>query len=593
MLNATSDRLNYSELLSPPESYELVKAIGTSYSLDLYALLAVPIAMFFSKNMEGDLKQSRFDILEAIRKSAGKIDLFCQRGKISVPKKYNNLLALMESSVTEITPDIAESSFHPKIWLLRYEHKQKNKRSKTIYRIIVLSRNLTFDRSWDVAYFTEGTTTNTVNSKSDKLIAYLKTFYKKSNKEYNNVFFDELRTVEFDLPDGFDNFEFYPVLGLGDNYNDFSNPLSDQKFSRIIVISPFVDVSTLKMLKKNNRKITLASRKEELDKLDAEVIKLIDSVYYINETIVDGEEILDTESTFDVRKQNLHAKIFIGYKDKTTSFYIGSANCTSPAFGRNTEFMVKVDKKMNMQSIRNALFNDKNSIFEEYQPSDNIEENNQEEENISRSVLFDIFKTKFIGEYKKNEENDNYDLHVFFEPINISSTNVEVSFSLINKPSIEIPVKLGEDKQIVFENILLIKTSSYLVVTVKINNIKTIKNVIKIEVDIPENRNDVIYKSLINNRDVFLQYVKFMLQPDKFKGSLQISDYNIGESNTDTANVLGIDSNIYEYLMLSASRDPKKLTELDKIVEKLKRVDEEVVKDFLPIWDVFKEFANA
>lgn len=592
MLNSTSNRLNYSELLSPPEHYELVKAVGTSYSLDLYALLAVPIAMFFSKNMEGDLNQSRFDILEAIRKSSGKIDLFCQRGKISVPKKYNNLLALMENSVLEITPDIAESSFHPKIWLLRYERKHENKEIEIIYRIIVLSRNLTFDRSWDVAYFTEGKTTSTVNSKSDKLITYLKTFYERSNKDYDNLFFEELKTVEFDLPHGFDNFEFYPILGLDNNYNNFSNPLSDINFSRLVVISPFVDASTLKMLNKNNKKITLVSRKEELDRLDTRLLKEIDKIYCINETIVDGEEILDTETSFDIRKQNLHAKVFIGYKDGVTSFYLGSANCTSPAFGRNTEFMVKVEKTMIMQSISNALFNDKNSIFEEYISSESIEDNNQEAENISRKVLFEIFKTQFKGEFKNNADNDNFDLHVSFNPINVSTSDVEVSLKLLHTSN-EKTVNLGEDNLIIFENISLLKTSSYLVVTVKINNTKISSNVIKIEIEIPENRDDVIFRSLINNRNSFLQYVKFMLQPDNFKDSLQISDYNKRETQSDNANVLGIDSNIYEYLMLSASRDPKKLVELNKVVEKLKSVDLEVVKDFLPIWNVFKEFTNV
>ena len=43
MLDVKRNRLNYGELISPPEGFELTKAIGTTYTLDLYALLAIVI----------------------------------------------------------------------------------------------------------------------------------------------------------------------------------------------------------------------------------------------------------------------------------------------------------------------------------------------------------------------------------------------------------------------------------------------------------------------------------------------------------------------------------------------------------------------
>ena len=139
MLNPRNkkDRLNYGELLAPPEGYVLTKAVGTTYSLDLYALLAIPVAMFYAKSMEGDFQQNRYDVLDAIRQSKDKVDLFCQRGKIQVPSKYNSLLAFMEDCIEEVTPWIENSSFHPKIWVIRFE-----KGKEQLFRMIVLSRNL-------------------------------------------------------------------------------------------------------------------------------------------------------------------------------------------------------------------------------------------------------------------------------------------------------------------------------------------------------------------------------------------------------------------------------------------------------------------
>ncbi|MBO5884988.1 MAG: hypothetical protein J6Q51_04250, partial [Clostridia bacterium] len=43
-------------------------------------------------------------------------------------------------------------SFHPKFWLIKYV----NNEGEALYRVVVLSRNLTFDRSWDVSFCMEG-----------------------------------------------------------------------------------------------------------------------------------------------------------------------------------------------------------------------------------------------------------------------------------------------------------------------------------------------------------------------------------------------------------------------------------------------------
>jgi hypothetical protein len=42
--------------------------------------------------------------------------------------------------------------FHPKLWLLRYTAENQ----PAFYRLLNLSRNLTFDRSWDIILCLEG-----------------------------------------------------------------------------------------------------------------------------------------------------------------------------------------------------------------------------------------------------------------------------------------------------------------------------------------------------------------------------------------------------------------------------------------------------
>jgi len=180
MLDVKRNRVNYGEIVSPPEGYELTKAVGTTYSLDLFALLAMPVAMFYANSLDGDFTINRYDVLEAIRQSKDRIDIFCQKGKIKVQKAYNNLLTFMEDCVEEIETPIKDSSFHPKIWVMRFERKDE-----VVYRMVVLSRNLTFDRSWDVAFHSEGRMGIALNGESAKLSRYLSSFYEQTKRKEN------------------------------------------------------------------------------------------------------------------------------------------------------------------------------------------------------------------------------------------------------------------------------------------------------------------------------------------------------------------------------------------------------------------------
>ncbi len=158
MLNASKDRLDYGAQLTPPDGFELDAAVATSYTLDLNALLAVPIALCFANTLEGDLKGEKLALLEAISQLHGKLKVFYQKGKIHNPNSYNRLYALLEPCLQAIVPDGGVfSSFHPKLWLLRFKQTGVAERSAKIqYRLLVLSRNLTFDRSWDLALCLDG-----------------------------------------------------------------------------------------------------------------------------------------------------------------------------------------------------------------------------------------------------------------------------------------------------------------------------------------------------------------------------------------------------------------------------------------------------
>ena len=66
MIDAKRNRLDYGKQLAPPLGFELDHAIGTTYSLDLEAILLIPVALFFSEDLDINPKEIRDDTLESL-----------------------------------------------------------------------------------------------------------------------------------------------------------------------------------------------------------------------------------------------------------------------------------------------------------------------------------------------------------------------------------------------------------------------------------------------------------------------------------------------------------------------------------------------
>ena len=168
MLNPNNDRLDYGQVLAPPVGYRLDFAVGTTYSLDLDALVGACIALGLSEETDSDLMKNPVCLLEALRTTGDKIALFCEGGQIHLPNNVTSLYILLEKMVFQVATTKRKGitkfpSFHPKFWLIRYVDENKN----PLYRVVVLSRNLTFDRSWDVTFCMDGTKEKTTTDKNN------------------------------------------------------------------------------------------------------------------------------------------------------------------------------------------------------------------------------------------------------------------------------------------------------------------------------------------------------------------------------------------------------------------------------------------
>lgn len=265
MLDYKHNRLDYGHMLMPPQGYRLAKAIAATYSLDLNTLLSIPIALFYAQTMEGIGEGERIQLLEAVQRCPEILRIYHQKGRIQVPRSQNRLYGLLEDCVVGVPPKGADSSFHPKLWILRYERGD----GPALYRLIVLSRNLTYDRSWDLAVNLDGEVSDGLQERNQPLVEFIRHLLDHGSFAGAKKFVEDLGRVEFLPPNGFNgNFRFHPI-GIG----KYQNPIQTQTGDSLICITPFVHDEAIATLRQNvPGERWFFSRSEELRRLKKETL---------------------------------------------------------------------------------------------------------------------------------------------------------------------------------------------------------------------------------------------------------------------------------------------------------------------------------
>src|SRR5262245_30632704 len=149
-----NDRRLLLESLRPPEGFQLDFAVATTYSLDLVALLTAPVAFTFYdwEHEDGRPVVEPLALLEALSRHAERLAIFCQADRILLPRGAHGLFGFLEERVIPVSARRPGGIFHPKVWVLRYVDPV----NKVRYRLLVSSRNLTFDRGWDTLLVLDG-----------------------------------------------------------------------------------------------------------------------------------------------------------------------------------------------------------------------------------------------------------------------------------------------------------------------------------------------------------------------------------------------------------------------------------------------------
>ena len=359
MLNKRSldpeQRTLYGANLQPPAGYVFDAAIATTFSLDFETALAVPVslALFAAENRD-DILTHPLALLEGAERIAGRLLVFTDAGHIQAhTRPHSRLCSLLERIIVEVAAP-NEGAFHPKMWALRFKPMRSDE--STRLRLLVLSRNLTRDRSWDIALTLDGVVTKRPQAVNRPLVDLIRRLpglatagLPDGARDLADEIAEDVRRADWSLPDPFQSVAF-AVNGLG------GKQWSPEPCARLGVISPFCDDKALSMLADlaGAEKPVLIGRSDELALVPGTTLDRFGRVAVLDEMAAteDGEE-ADAAAL-----QGLHAKAFIAETGWDTAITVGSGNATRPASlsGSNVElFATLTGKRSRVGSVEEIL----------------------------------------------------------------------------------------------------------------------------------------------------------------------------------------------------------------------------------------------
>ena len=599
MLNPNNDRLDYGQVLAPPVNYKLDFAIGTTYSLDLDALVGACIALGLAEETDSDLMKNPVCLLEALRATGDKVALFCEGGQIHLPGNVTSLYILLEKMVFPVTTAKRKGvakypSFHPKFWLIRYVDEKNN----YLYRAVVLSRNLTFDRSWDVTFCMDGKKTSAETVKNNPVgdfISYLikqlpETDYAAEKQKKMKSVIRELKNVEFSLDSKeFTDFDFIP-FGIGSQYGSDQKPLYtllEDSFHEAFIMSPFLSSGVIKNFNERSKwmehaEYVLITRASELGKLKPSDCSNFE-IYTMKDAVVDGEGLI-SEETSDIQKQDIHAKIYMLRKGSDSSLYLGSLNASHNALHGNVEFMIKLHSKnryLNLTKMKESLFgtDESESPFQLAQFNNKQIDEVEEKANLLDGVIKDINR-KTLGAVIK-ENGERFDVSVSFEPIN-SEYEISVSPLLSKKTA-----TLAET--VVFTDLELTQLSEFYKISVS-DGSQTVSRVIMIPTEnMPDDREKAVVSSVVNDKKCFYRYIAFLLGDNLVVSALESMDMNESESAVSQNHNKPIQlPALYEKMLHTAATNPERFKEIEYLIKSISS-DGVIPEGFEQLYNTFKK----
>ena len=591
------------ELIRPPSGYHLDFAVLTTYTLDLEALLVLPLSVL--AHPDGGLEELLADPLglhQAIREAGDRVHAFVDEKGIAIPRSARSLYSMLESSVHAVRAPNG-GAFHPKVWVARF--RSVGERPEELLRVAILSRNLTFDRSWDVALVSEAPIRSRRRVAASRPLHdfLLRLPQLGTNRipqdvvERVEALADQVTRTAFPAPDGFDSPIEFHSLGLSRRRRSWSPP---SRGYRILAVAPFVNQRGLDAASRlGTTDRILVSRHEELDRLSEDALAEWKEVFVLSDTAqgepedgMAGQE--DPGTGVDAPTSGLHAKMIAVEHGWDVTWYMGSANLTSAAFtGINVEMMASVTGKKGRKGGATGYGIDRflDSGFEnlcvpykryEQEIEDPRVTHARERLDAARDALVDAALSVTCV-----SAGDLWTLTIDGSFV-LPADDVEV---------VAWPVSVAENQARGLEQPLswrlpIARLTAFIAfrLSVAVGGVDDIRMTIRLPADgMPSDRMHHVLRALLDSPEQFLRFLRALLGGlDAVLGWAQ--DVGEGDGTADWGEGGGVA--LLDDLVRTASRDPERLKPVRRLIDDLRQTDEgrRIVPDELfAVWTAVVE----
>ncbi|MCP4445837.1 MAG: hypothetical protein GY811_10910, partial [Myxococcales bacterium] len=553
----------------------------------LEALLALPLAaLAHADGGVDELMAEPLLLLEALRETGSQFHVFVDEAGIAIPRTGRGTYAMLESSVHAVRATNG-GAFHPKVWVMRFVGED----DAPLLRVAVLSRNLTFDCSWDVALVSEAVPEGKRRKRSSRplgdLLRALPGLANQALPEGLEPRVEQLAAeverCEFPSPETFEGAIDFQTLGLKQSRGK-RLWLPAEHGSRLLAISPFISARALEALAgASYGKCILIGRQDQLDSLPEKAISDWDRVLVLAEQA--GSEIDDEAAD---RPDGLHAKVIGIEHGWNVSWYVGSANITNSGFGGyNVELMASVTGKCSRFGIDRFAAAGFIDICESYQP---IEPAVIDSEAVFAKDALEKVRQALLADGALHVECAHDDSGWLLT----LKGNLELSADI---KVVAWPVSLGEESGKPLPLPLGWQLPTNLLtafVAFRLSSIVAGVDDVRLALllpatGMPENRMMHVLRSLIDSRERFMRFLRALI--GGLDGLVEWSGQGNGDETSGWGAAFGGES-LLEDLMRIAAREPARLEPVRRLIDDLRATDEGrdiVPDDLIAVWDAVQE----
>lgn len=326
------------EVLLPPDGYRLDSALGTAYSLDAETLVTIPL---FAAGLGAEDLQKSVGISKVYDLGA-RLTLLVQGDRIGISRRWATSRPLLKLVGDAVVPcSIKDGSFHPKLLVLVFDSIEKT--DKRLFRIVVATRNLTTDNSWDSVIVLDEAPNGVRIPGLAEAVSGLAQFVNDPSHAAVK------RCTE--LGDALRNTCFQPLQGVTDlelrlfhrGSRNAEEVLKKIKGDDLLIISPFVRQGLLDQIaaqagvgKAHRWLVTRPVDVPDSAFMNYQVFKIADAAVPIR-SVSDAEDAQGAQG----RLVGLHAKIYLASSKRGgTRIVVTSANATPSGWTRNVEVAV-------------------------------------------------------------------------------------------------------------------------------------------------------------------------------------------------------------------------------------------------------------